>query len=402
VDVHNRIQGSYMGGEYDTMAVQGKDLVLTLDFELQEYGEKLMYNKIGSVVAIDPESGEILAMISSPSYNPNLLVGRNRGYYYDSLLNEPDKPLFNRAVSAAYPPGSIFKMVMALLGLQENVISKYTSLPCDHSIVGCHNHPPNTNLVHAIQYSCNPYFYVVGKRIIQQGVEKSIFKDSRIGLENWKKNVLTLGFEQKLEIGIPGVVLGSIPGPDYYDEIYGKYSWAYSTIYSLSIGQGEVLVVPVQMANLAAIIANRGYYYVPHLVRKIGDDFIDASYRQKHITPFDPVHFEPLVDGMFATINDEFGTGRFARIPNITVCGKTGTAQNPHGEDHSIFIAFAPKDKPKIAIAVYIENAGYGGVWAGPLASLMIEKYLTDTVTNTWNEKRILDANFVNIEDTTR
>lgn len=398
VDVNNKIQGSYMEGKYDTLAAPGKDIKLTIDIDLQEYGEKLMENKIGSVVAIDPRSGEILSLISSPTFDPNLLVGRQRGYNYDSLLNHPEKPLFNRAVSATYPPGSIFKMVMAIIGLQNKVITKYSSFTCDKSIVGCHNHPPNSDLKHAIQYSCNPYFYIVGKKIIQSGADESVFKDSRIGLEKWEEQVLSLGFEHKFDIGIPSVKAGEIPGPDFYDNLYGKFSWAYSTIYSLSIGQGEVLVVPLQMANLAAIIANRGFYYLPHLISYVDGKPINAKYRQKHITPFDPINFDPIVEGMSAAVNDEFGTGRLAIINGIEVCGKTGTAQNPHGEDHSIFIAFAPKKQPKIAIAVYVENAGFGGVWAAPIASLMIEKYLNDSVTNTWSEERILKENFSNIE----
>lgn len=402
VDVHNRIQGSYMNGEYDTLAIPGKNLELSIDANLQEYGEILMRNKIGSIVAIEPSSGEILAMVSSPTYAPNLMVGRQRGYNYDSLLNHKDLPLYNRAVTAAYPPGSIFKMAMALIGLQEQVISEYTSLPCDKNLVGCHGHPPNSNLMRAIQYSCNPYFYVVGKRIIQQGKETSIFRDSRIGLEIWKKNIVSLGFEQKFEIGIPSVYTGFIPGPDYYDKIYGKHRWAYSTIYSLSIGQGEVLVTPLQMANFTAIIANRGFYYMPHLVKKIDDELVEAKYRQKIITPFEKDCFEPLVEGMYAAVNEDFGTGGLARVKGLDICGKTGTAQNPHGEDHSIFIAFAPKENPKIAIAVYVENAGFGGVWAAPIASVMIEKYLTDTVTNKWSEKRILDANLIENESTQR
>lgn len=398
VDVHNRVQGSYMNGAYDTLAVPGKNLELTIDADLQAYGENLMQNKIGSIVAIEPSSGEILAIVSSPTYDPNLLVGRHRGYNYDSLLNHPDLPLYNRAVTAAYPPGSIFKMAMALIGLQEGVISKYTSLPCDQSLVACHGHLPNSNLMRAIQYSCNPYFYIVGKRIIQQGVESSIFRDSRIGLTKWKKSVVTLGFEQKFDIGIPAVFEGFIPGPEYYDKLYGKHSWAYSTIYSLSIGQGEVLVTPLQMANFTAVIANRGYYYIPHLVKKIDDELVETKYRQKIITPFEEEYFKPLVDGMYAVVNEEFGTGGLARVDDLNICGKTGTAQNPHGEDHSIFIAFAPKENPQIAIAVYVENAGFGGVWAAPIASLMIEKYLNDTITNKWSENRVLDANLINLE----
>lgn len=402
VDVHNRIQGSYMNGQYDKPAVAGKDIVLTIDSELQEYGELLMKNKIGSIVAIDPANGEILAMVSSPGFDPNLLVGRQRGQHFDSLMKAPNKPLFNRAVGAAYPPGSIFKMVQALIALDQGVITVNTSFPCDHSIVGCHNHPPNTNLMRAIQYSCNPYFYMVTKKLIQRGFEKSVFRDSRIGLEIWKDKVLALGFEQAFDLGLPAVARGKIPGPDYYDRIYGKFRWAYSTIYSLSIGQGEVLVTPVQMANLAAIIANRGFYFIPHIARSIGGYAIDSAFLKPVVTPFKREHFLPIVDGMEAVVNEDYGTGGLARIPDIRVCGKTGTAQNPHGEDHSIFMAFAPKDNPRIAVAVYIENAGFGGVWAAPIASLMIEKYMFDSVRNVASEQRILNTNIYQYADTAR
>ena len=401
VDVHNRIQGSYENGEFDIAAKPGKAITLCIDERLQSYGELLMQNKIGSIVAIDPSNGEILTMVSSPGYDPNLLIGRQRGYNFDSLMKAPNKPLFNRAVNAAYPPGSIFKMVQAIIGLDQGIITPNTSFPCDQSIVGCHNHPPNTNLMRAIQYSCNPYFYMLTRKLIQRGFEKSIFRDSRVGLEIWKDKVLALGFEQSFDIGLPSVSRGKIPGPDYYDRIYGKYRWAYSTIYSLSIGQGEVLVTPLQMANYAAIIANRGYYYPPHLARHINNEIPDSSFRKPVKTPFKPEYFIPIVDGMDAVVNEEYGTGGLARIPHIRVCGKTGTAQNPHGEDHSIFMAFAPKDNPKIAIAVYIENAGFGGVWAAPIASLMIEKYLTDSISNIYSEQRILNTNIYNIANTT-
>nr|MBP7464107.1 penicillin-binding protein 2 [Bacteroidales bacterium] len=257
-------------------------------------------------------------------------------------------------------------------------------------------------LMRAIQYSCNPYFYMVTKKLIQRGFEKSIFRDSRIGLEIWKDKVLALGFEQAFDLGLPAVARGKIPGPDYYDRIYGKFRWAYSTIYSLSIGQGEVLVTPVQMANLAAIIANRGFYFIPHIARSIGGNAIDSVYLRPVVTPFQREHFLPIVDGMEAVVNEDYGTGGLARIPDIRVCGKTGTAQNPHGEDHSIFMAFAPKDNPRIAVAVYIENAGFGGVWAAPIASLMIEKYMFDSVRNVASEQRILNTNIYQYADTAR
>lgn len=392
VDVHNNIQGNYMNGKYDTVAIPGKDLYLTIDSTLQAYGERLMKNKVGSIVAIDPNNGEILALVSSPTYDPQLLVGRNRGKNYDSLLNAKSKPLINRAISSTYPPGSIFKMAQALVGLQEGVINPNTYYPCDVTLVGCHEHPPAQGVARAIQYSCNPYFYMVFRSIVQRRVEKSIFKDARIGLQIWKDKITGLGFDKAFDIGLPGVNKGQIPGPDYYDRKYGKYRWAFSTIYSLGIGQGEVLVSPLQMANFCALIANRGYYYNPHIVKQIGPDSVDRKNYMKIFTPFDKKHFDVIIEGMDYAVNEDYGTGRNAIISGMRVCGKTGTAQNPRGKDHSVFIAFAPKDDPKIAIAVYVENAGFGGVWAAPIAKLMIEKYLLDSITDLNLEKRIIEA----------
>ena len=391
VDVHSNIQGSFNNGKLDTLAVPGKDLTLTIDLELQRYGEMLMNNKIGSIVAIEPATGEILAMVSSPSYDPQLLVGRARGNNYDSLLNAPGKPLINRAISSTYPPGSIFKMANALVAMQEGLITKDAFFPCDQSKVGCHGHPPANSVARAVQYSCNPYFYFVFKALVQRGKERSIFKDSRIGLDLWKKKIVTLGFDRALDIGLPGVNKGQVPVPDYYDRLYGKHRWAFSTIYSLGIGQGELLISPLQMAHFCAIIANRGFYYNPHLLKKVGGEDISGENTQKVFTPFDKKYFEVIVEGMDNVVNDEYGTGFYARMPDIRVCGKTGTAQNS-GKDHSVFIAFAPKDDPKIAIAVYVENAGFGGVWAAPISRLMIEKYMKGYVTDTLLEKRIVES----------
>lgn len=395
VDVHNRIKESYKNGKFDTLPEAGKSLVSSVDIELQTYGERLFENKIGGLVAIEPETGEILSMVSSPGYDPNLLVGRNRGYYYDSLLNAPNKPLFNRAINSAYPPGSTFKVAQAIIGLDENLIHNNTSISCNKSWVNCHNHPPATSVSKAVQFSCNPYFYEVFRRMVQRGYEESIFRDSPIGLDMWKEKVELFGFGQSLDIGLPSVSAGQIPGSDYYDALYGQYRWAFSTIYSLSIGQGEVLATPLQLAHFAAIIANRGYYYTPHVVKSVGSEGKEAKYRKKHLLPFKPEVYPSIVEGMKNAVNAPHGTAGLARVRDITVCGKTGTAQNPHGEDHSIFMAFAPMDNPKIAIAVYVENAGYGGTWAAPIAGLMIEQYLSDTITNTWGEERILNANLI-------
>lgn len=389
VDVRGVVQGSYKDGQNDTAAVQGKDIQLTISSELQAYGEKLLANKVGAIVAIEPHSGEVLAMVSMPTYDPQLLVGRNRGANYDSLLKVPYKPLINRAVSSTYPPGSTFKIAQSLVALQEGFIEPNQSFPCDKSKVGCHNHPTPTSVAMGIQMSCNPYFYFVFKRLVQRGIEKSIFKDAAIGLRLWKEKVETLGFNHVFNVGVPGVNRGQIPGTEYYNKMYGENRWAFSTIYSVSIGQGEVLVSPLQMANFGAILANRGYYCEPHLLKKVaGEDYCGPE-TQKIVTPFDKQYFDICVEGMDWVVNKPGGTGHNGAIPGITVCGKTGTAQNPHGKDNAVFMAFAPKDDPKIAIAVYVENAGFGGTWAAPIARLMMEKYLKGEVSDTLLEKRI-------------
>lgn len=388
------------GGKYDTMAVQGEGIYTSIDAELQAYGEKLMQNKKGSIVCIEPETGEILALVSAPSYSPSLLTGREYGKNYMSLQKDSLKPLPNRAITGLYPPGSIFKMAQALIGLQEGVINLNTGFPCDKSLVGCHNHPTAVNLTLAVQYSCNPYFYRATQRIIQQNKVRSFFKDSEIGLKKWTEYMHSFGFGVKLETDISGILKGFIPDVEYYNKIHGEGRWAFSTIYSISIGQGEVLVIPLQMANFAAIMANRGYYVTPHFVRGIGEPGknIPEQFTRKNKTMVDAHHFEPLVEAMRAAVNDPGGTGSRAKVPGITVCGKTGTAQNPHGEDHAVFICFAPMEKPKIAVSVYVENAGFGGVWSAPIASLMMEKYLTGTVTDTLKEKTILDAVILDVK----
>jgi penicillin-binding protein 2 len=396
VDVHNRIQGDYANGKYDVQAVAGTNLTATIDIDLQEYGELLMQNKIGSIVAIEPKTGEILAFISSPTYDPNLLVGRKRTKNYPILSTDSLKPLFNRALAAKYSPGSTFKLVQALIGLQDGLITPETGFICNKNLVGCHNHPNATNVQMAIKMSCNPYFYQVYRRIIEQHVNKSIYIDARFGLEYWDKYVYSFGLGTKLDIDIPGVKKGNIPNIAFYDKWYGKNRWAFTYIASNSIGQGEVEIVPIQIANLAAIIANNGYYYTPHFVKAIGNTGKPRDkYTYYHKTLIDEKWFSLIKAGMFDVVNTPGGTARRARIPNIDVCGKTGTVQNSHGEDHSGFIAFAPMDNPQIAIAVYVENAGFGGTWAAPIASLMIEKYLTDSISNKTKEQRILDADFI-------
>lgn len=364
-------------------AIAGKNLYSTIDKELQTYGELLMANKIGSIVAIDPSTGEILAMVSAPTYNPNDLTGRDFTKHWKELSgNDSLKPLINRAVyNDSYRPGSIFKLVQSLVALQMKVIDTNTGFQCNKSLIGCHNHPTPSDVETAIQHSCNPYFYQVYKRIIMQGKSKSIFSDSRLGLIEWHKHVTTFGLGTKLGTDIPGVKKGHVPDTAFYDRWYGKNRWAFSTIYSNSIGEGELGVSPLQMANLAAIIANRGYYYTPHLVRKISEDGTKKpDYLVKHYTTVDEKYFSPVVDAMEKVVIS--GTARQAQVDSISVCGKTGTVQNESFNDHSVFIAFAPKDNPKIAIAVYVEYGTWGGTWAAPIASLMIEKYLKGEVSS--------------------
>ena len=381
----------YENGRFDTVALQAQPIQLGLDINLQAYGERLMQNKKGCIVAIEPQSGEILSMISAPSFDPNLLVGRkNVSLNYPQLLKNEGKPLFPRPTQAEYPPGSIFKLVQGLIGLQEGVITPNTGFACNKSLVGCHNHPAPSSIEKAVQFSCNPYFYYAVKKIIQQGKEDNIYRESEKGLNLWNDYMHSFGFGEKLQSDLTGLRSGLIPNAAYYDRWYGKHRWAFSTIRSISIGQGEVKLTPLHMANLAAIMANRGWYYDPHFAKKIGDKPISNFTKRK--TMVDAKHFEPIISGMWNVVNANAGTARKAEIAGIDVCGKTGTVQNPHGKDHSVFIAFAPMDNPKIAIAVIVENAGYGGTWAAPIASLMIEKYLLKEFKSMAKESRILNA----------
>ncbi len=401
VDVHNRIKGNYSNGNFDTLATLGNDLTCTIDAKLQEYGEKLMVNKIGGIVAIEPKTGEVLAVISSPSYDPDLLVGRVRSANFRLLDSDTLKPLFNRAIMALYPPGSTFKIVNALIGLHEGVVRPETRYSCDGGYrvgrgVGCHHHPSPLNLIGSVQASCNTYYCNVFRNIIDNkkhgGVEG--------GFSNWKSHVESFGFGHRLNIDQPNELSGTVPSISFYDRYFRKGGWSSLTIISLSIGQGELGTTPLQMANLTASIANKGHYFTPHLVREvIGTDKNASRFKEPIYTTIDSTWFKYIADGMDLAVNGLPGSGstaRIAAIPGITVCGKTGTAQNPHGNDHSVFIAYAPKENPKIAIAVYVENAGFGATWAAPIASLMIEKYLTDSIARPWMEQRLLDANLLN------
>jgi penicillin-binding protein 2 len=393
-DVHNQTIESYQGGRLDRPVRVGRNLVVTLDSDLQEYGEKLMDPYVGSIVAIEPSSGEVLALVSAPSYSPELLVGRNLRTQFGVLASDTTKPLFNRALMAQYPPGSTFKTIMALIGLQENVISVNTEHNCFYGFyvgsihTGCHLHDSPLNLIQAIQNSCNTYFIQVLRSILLD----TKFSSTETSYNNWREHLLSMGFNAPLGIELTNELDGNIPESIYYNRIYGAGHWNYLTIRSLAIGQGELLITPVQMANMTAAIANRGYYITPHLVKGIeGEEGIDEVYTEKHFTSIDTSNYRPVVDGMDLVINGGAGsTARNAKIQDIVVCGKTGTAENPHGNDHSIFIAFAPKEDPEIAIAVYVENQGFGTTYAAPIASLMIEKYLTGEVKRTWYENWVL------------
>lgn len=393
VNVRGVEKGRYKDGMYDTLSIAGINLTSTIDIDLQQYGEKLMKYKVGSVVAIEPSTGEILSMISSPSYDPNLLSGsRDFSKNFLALQRDSMVPLFNRPLMAMYPPGSIFKLAQSLIALDLGVIKPSTTFACNKILVNCHSHPSPQDVKGSIQYSCNPYYFMVFKHVIEQGKSKNQYEDAEMGFNTWYKKIRKFGFGQKLGVDLPNEKAGLIPSNAFYDRLYGDRRWKFSTIYSLGIGQGEIGIIPVQMANLATIMANRGYYFTPHLIKSIGDKGPHARFKQKHSVGIQESYFQPVVDGMEQVVMA--GTAVRSRVRDIPICGKTGTAQNPHGEDHSVFIAFAPKDDPKIAIAVFVENAGFGGTWAAPIASLMIEKYLRDSITRPHLEKYVLEKKF--------
>lgn len=394
VDVHNREKGSFQDGQYDVPAIAGKNLYSTIDIELQKYAEKLMRNKRGSIVAIEPSTGEVLCFVSAPSYDPNLLAGRERGNNYKKLADDIAKPLFNRALMAEYPPGSIFKVAQALVALDMGVISSGAGFPCDKGLVGCHNHPAAGSVRDGIKMSCNPYFYRVFQKEVQQVNPKTGKIDSKYGLGIWTAAMKRMGFGVPMDIDLPSVRKGHIPDTNFYNHWYPS-GWNFHTIYSNSIGQGEVLVVPIQMANFAALVANRGWYITPHLVKGYGDDKhrkIYTKYLQKHYSLIASSWWNIAVEGMWAVVHEGGGTGHRADVPGLEVCGKTGTAENI-GADHSVFISFAPKINPKIAVSVYVENArGGGGTWAAPIAGLIIEKYVKGKVERTDVEKMYMEA----------
>ncbi len=382
VDTHGATKGSYMEGRLDTLPEAGKYIVCTIDARLQKFCEELMEGKIGAAVAIEPATGEILMMVSSPTYDPDELVGRERGNHYMQMLGNKRRPLFNRAVSAKYPPGSTFKLVQGLVGMQEGVLTPANAYPCHGGYsygskkMKCHPHPSPLDLRNAVANSCNAYFCYVLRNVLDNPRYGSV----KEGFDVWEEYVKSFGFGRKLDSDFNGEGNGYVPDRGFYDKRY-RGSWNSLTVISLSIGQGELGCTPLQMANLAAIIANRGYYYIPHIVKRIeGRDSIDRRFYERRYTKVDPRYFEPVVEGMWRGVHVA-GTSRMAFLPGLDVCGKTGTAQNPHGRDHSTFLSFAPKDNPKIAISVYVENAGFGASAALPIASLLEEFYLTDTIT---------------------
>lgn len=395
IDPMGRPQKSFDNGARDEQAVSGQDLVCTIDADLQAYGEYLMQNKKGSIVAIQPATGEILAMISSPTYDPNLLVGRERGKNYGKLQTDSLLPLYNRAVKGTYRPGSIFKMVQALIALEDGKIKTSTRIGCNRNLIGCHGPHTYDDLEGAIIHSCNPYFRGVMKRMIETNGGKDRFAEAKNGMDYWNKRIKSFGFGTDLNTDIRGVNKGNVPDDEYYDKIYGEGGWAFSTIYSISIGEGEMLVNPLQIANLAAIIANKGTYYYPHTVKDIGGQGKLPKYLEEQETKVDTSYFNTVISAMQQVVDQPGGTARRARTPGITVCGKTGTVQNDPLPDHSVFMAFAPKDNPKIAISVYAEHAGFGGTWAAPIASLMIEKCINDSISNPKKEQRIVEQAFL-------
>lgn len=398
-DVHNRIQSSFADGKYDVDAIPGKDIVATIDGHLQQYGEELMQNKVGSLVAIEPETGEILAIVSSPGIDIEKLANINK--YYQEIINDPYKPMFNRAVMSAYPPGSVFKLVNGLIGLQEGVITPQTRYSCNMGYaysstrkLGCHAHPSPLDLTHSIMMSCNAYYCNVFKAIIENKRYPNIY-DS---FNHWREMVESFGFGRKLGSDFPAELGGTLPTTATYDRIHGKNRWKALSMISLSIGQGEIGATPLHLANLAATIANRGFYYIPHLVKDSPDTTIDSRFKERQYTMVNPEYFKDVIDGMYLAVNappGSGGTAARARVDGLEICGKTGTAQNPHGKDHAVFICFAPKENPKIAVAAYIENAGFGGTWAAPIASLLVEKYINGTISREELEKEVLGWNLM-------
>ena len=395
-DSRGRIQGPYQEGKLDRDAVTGNDLHLGLDIQTQLLAEKLMQGKVGSVVAIEPQTGEVLALVSSPNWNPRTLVGQERSKNYQALLNDPYKPLMNRATQAQYAPGSTFKILQALVGLQEGVISPHTKYPCNgktsYPIKCTHDHGSPVDLEEGIEQSCNPYFWAMYKDLLQQDGYSDDNAEFKEHYQTWREHVMSFGLGNRFDdTDISEQAKGTVPSVGLYDKIYGKKGWKAITIRSLSIGQGEILVTPLQLANQAAAIANKGYYITPHLNRN------DSMKSRIHYTSIDAKHFDVIHRGMARVMTE--GTGKWYNVPELQICGKTGTVQNPHGEDHALFIGFAPQDNPQIAIAVAVENAGFGSTWACPIATLLMEQYLTGEIKRNWLYERMINANLIDKAD---
>lgn len=399
-DVHNREVGKYMDGRFDTSAVSGKPLYASIDVDLQEYGERLMRGKKGSIVAIDPATGEILCLVSSPAYDPNLLVGgkERSGNYARLGADSVNSPLFNRALTAMYPPGSTFKLIDALIAQHDGLIDRNTRFPCQNGYpLGggkpkCHPHGGGSDLPGSVATSCNSYYSYVFRAIVDQ----KKYPAFTAGYNHWREMVKTFGPGTSLGSDLPFDKPGNVPSVNYYNKVFGEGRWKSNTVVSLGIGQAELLLVPLQMANVVAIIANKGFYYIPHCVRGTGKEkTIDKKFREKHFAAVQKEeYYLNVIDGMERTM-EPGGTAPGAKIKGVRMCGKTGTAQNPHGNDHSVFQAFAPREQPRIAIACIVENAGNGGSYAAPIVSLMVEKYLTGKVTRNDYEKNIMNINLI-------
>ena len=399
-DSRNKIMSGFKDGEMDKEAVPGKNITTTIDAELQHYGQMLMNNKVGSLIAIEPATGEILAMVSSPGIDVEQLA--DIGKHYSNIASDPLKPMFNRTVQASYPPGSIFKLVNGLIGLQEGVFTPSTRYSCKMGYhfgknkLGCHAHKSPIDFEESIMMSCNAYFCYVFRDLLENGKNGNVAES----LDKWNEYVKSFGFGKKLGSDFPSELGGYIPDSKLYNKFYGKGRWKATTVISLSIGQGEIGCTPLHMANLCAIMANRGWYRTPHIIKDSEHVKIDERFHERRYTMVDTTHFHRVVNGMYRAVNSGFGSGgtaSIAAVPGLEICGKTGTAQNPHGDDHSVFICFAPKDNPKIAVAAFVENGGFGATWAAPIASLLTEKYLTGEIRpeRKYLEDRVLEGNLL-------
>ena len=391
-DARGRIKGRYQNGKFDIAPIPGRNLKMSIDIELQALGERLMKGKLGSIVAIEPSTGEVLCMVSSPTYDPRIMIGRQRGKSQKQLAQDPYKPLLNRAIMGQYPPGSTFKTSQALTFLQEGIITPSTAFSCSRGFrfkgltVGCHGHGSPLPLIPAIATSCNGYFcwglyHMFGNRKKYPTVGDA--------MTIWKDYMVSMGFGYKLGIDLPGEKRGMIPNAEFYDKAY-KGSWSGLTVISISIGQGEVTLTPLQIANLGATIANRGWFITPHIVKEIQDEELDSLYTQRRYTNVSPIHYNTVVNGMQQAV--EGGTCRAAKNPWYITCGKTGTAQN-RGHDHSVFMGFAPRDNPQIAVAVYVENGGWGANYGVPLGALMMEQYINGHLSPESEQKAETFAN---------